>query len=183
MQTYVLDREQIIPLPRHKTFSFFADAFNLELITPPFLHFKVITNPPVKMKAGTLLDYRLSLFGVPFRWQTLIECWTPETSFVDTQLAGPYALWHHTHTFEALTPDQTLMRDRVLYRIPFNIFGRISHALFVRRMLKEIFDYRAAVVAGLLTPDNPELDKITAPQFEHEGSNVVSIEQFRGAKS
>jgi ligand-binding SRPBCC domain-containing protein len=180
MRTDVLEREQIIPLPRHKTFSFFADAFNLELITPPFLRFKVITKPPVTMQAGTLLDYRLALFGMPFRWQTLIESWSPDESFVDTQLAGPYALWHHTHTFEALAPDRTLMRDRVLYRIGFNLFGRIAHAFVVKRMLKEIFDYRAAVVAELLTPDNPELDKITEPQFEREGVNVIPVEQ--GAK-
>lgn len=183
MRTYVLKREQIIPLPRHQTFSFFADAFNLELITPPFLKFKVLTKPPVQMKAGTLLDYRLALFGIPFRWQTLIEDWTAEELFVDTQLAGPYALWHHTHTFEALAPDKTLMRDRVLYGIPFNLFGRLAHALLVERMLKEIFDYRAAVVQRLLTPDHPELDKITEPQFEGEGLKVIATEQFRGAKS
>ena len=183
MRTYVLEREQIITLPRHKTFSFFADAFNLELITPPFLHFKVLSNPPVKMKAGALLDYRLGLFGIPFHWQTLIESWTPDESFIDTQLSGPYAFWHHTHTFAELAPDKTLMRDRVLYRMPFAIFGRIAQRFFVERMLREIFDYRAAVVAGLLTPTNPVLDKITKPQFEGEDFKVISIEQFRGAKS
>src|ERR1044072_1009638 len=146
MRTYVLEHEQIIPLSRHQTFAFFADAFNLELITPPFLQFKVLSPPPVKMHTGTLLDYRLALFGMPFRWQTLIESWTPEASFVDTQLAGPYTLWHHTHTFEALAPDKTLMRDRVLYRLPFSLFGRLAQALLVKRMLKEIFNYRAAFV-------------------------------------
>jgi len=183
MRTYVLDREQIIPLPRHQTFSFFADAFNLELITPPFLHFKVLSQPPVKMKAGALLDYRLALFGIPFHWQSLIESWTPDESFVDMQLRGPYTLWHHTHTFEEMASGKTLMRDRVLYRIPYSLFGRISHGFFVERLLKEIFDYRAAVVARLLTPANPELDKITEPQFEREDLPVISIEQFRGAMS
>ncbi len=183
MRTYELDREQIIPLPRHQTFSFFADAFNLELITPPFLRFNVLTKSPIQLQAGTRLDYRLSLFGLPFHWQTLIESWTPDESFVDTQLAGPYALWQHTHTFEALAPDKTIMRDCVKYRLAFHIFGRLSHALFVKRMLTEIFDYRAAVVAKLLTPDNPELDKITEPQFEREDLHNISIEQLRGAKS
>ncbi len=164
MRTYILEREQIIPLSRSQTFAFFGDALNLEAITPPFLHFRVLTKPQIEMKEGTLLDYRLSLFGIPFYWQTLIERWSPEDSFVDTQLAGPYNLWHHTHTFEELAPNQTLMRDRVLYRLPYGIFGRLTQALFVKRALKIIFDYRKEMAARLLTPDNPELDKITQAQ-------------------
>lgn len=161
MRTYILEREQIIPLPRSQTFAFFGDAMNLEAITPPFLHFRVLTKPQIEMKEGTLLDYRLSLFGIPFYWQTLIERWSPEDSFVDTQLKGPYKLWHHTHTFEELAPNQTLMRDRVLYGIPYGIFGRLAQALFVKRALNLIFDYRKEMTTRLLTPDNPELDKIT----------------------
>jgi len=164
MKTYILEREQIIPLSRSKTFAFFGDAMNLERITPPLLRFRVLSESPSEMKAAALLEYKLKLFGIPFRWLTLIEKWSPEESFVDTQLTGPYALWHHTHTFEAIAPDKTLMRDRVLYRIPYGIFGRLAHALFVKRTLKSIFDYRAETVANLLTPTNPELDKLLAPQ-------------------
>ena len=161
MRTYVLEREQILPLPRATSFAFFGDAFNLELITPPFLHFRVLTRPPVEMRQGALLEYRLSLFGVPFRWRTSIESWSPDESFVDRQLNGPYALWHHTHTFEELATGRTRMRDRVLYRIPFGFIGAIAHALFVRRVLTKIFDYRAEAVARLLTPDNPGLAALT----------------------
>jgi ligand-binding SRPBCC domain-containing protein len=161
MHTYVLEREQIIPLSRARTFAFFADALNLESITPPFLHFRVLTQPPIVMQAGTLLEYRLSLFGIPFHWRTLIERWSPEEAFVDTQVAGPYRLWHHTHTFAELAPDRTLVRDRVLYRLPYGSFGRLAQALFVKRTLKIIFDYRGLMTARLLTFDNPELDKIT----------------------
>lgn len=167
MRTYILEREQIIPLSRTQTFAFFGDALNLEAITPKFLHFRVLTPPPIEMHAGTLLDYRLSLFGIPFNWRTLIESWSPEDSFVDTQLSGPYKLWHHTHTFESLAPDKTLMRDRVLYRLPFSIFGRLTHALMVKRTLNHIFDYRRDMTARLLTPDNPDLEKITQTRFRN----------------
>ena len=135
------------------------------------------------MRAGARIDYRIRVHGIPIYWRTRIAEWNPPHRFVDVQLRGPYTLWHHTHTFEALAPDKTLMRDRVLYGIPFNLFGRLAHALLVERMLKEIFDYRAAVVQRLLTPDHPELDKITEPQFEGEGLKVIATEQFRGAKS
>jgi ligand-binding SRPBCC domain-containing protein len=161
MRTYILERQQVIPLSRARTFAFFADALNLEAITPPFLQFRVLTQPPIVMRAGTLLEYRLSLFGIPFHWRTLIERWSPQEAFVDTQVAGPYRLWHHTHIFEELAPDRTLMRDRVLYGLPYGILGRLGEALFVKRTLKIIFDYRSHMTARLLTLDNPELDKIT----------------------
>lgn len=153
MQTYVLERVQTIPLPRPATFAFFSEAINLERITPPYLHFKVLTRAPIKMAPGTLIDYQLALYGVPFGWRTLIETWEPETRFVDRQINGPYSLWHHTHTFEALGPQQTLMRDVVQYRVEWGPLGDVAHELFVRRMVNEIFDYRAKTVADILKPD------------------------------
>lgn len=150
MYTYVLEREQLIPRPRREVFAFFCDAFNLEHITPPHLRFRILTPPPIKMGAGTILDYGLSFYGLPFKWRTLIEKWQREEEFVDTQLCGPYVLWQHTHTFEEIAPRQTLMRDRVLYRLPFGIFGRLAHRLFVGRALRVIFDYRWETTTKLL---------------------------------
>ncbi len=150
MYTYILEREQIIPRSRAEIFAFFCDAFNLECITPPFLKFRIVTPKPIRMDEGALIDYELNLYGLPFSWRTLIERWQPDEKFVDTQLNGPYTLWHHTHTFEQLGQDQTLMRDRVLYRIPFGIFGRLAHWLFIGRALEVIFDYRARATAEML---------------------------------
>lgn len=150
MKAYLLERIQTIPLPPEETFAFFSDAFNLERITPPFLRFRILTPPPIKMEQGTLIEYRLKLFGVPIYWRTLIEHWMPEKFFVDTQISGPYTLWRHTHTFEEAAPGQTLMEDVVEYIIPFGVFGRLAHTLFVKRMLNKIFDYRAAMTAQLL---------------------------------
>lgn len=166
MQTYTLEREQVIERPRGETFAFFGDAFNLERITPPFLRFRILNEPPIEMGAGTLLEYRLALFGIRFYWKTLIERWSPEESFVDVQLKGPYALWRHTHTFEELSQASTLVRDRVEYQIPYGFFGRLAHTLFVRRVLGKIFDHRARVIARLLAPagHSIEYDARTGPQ-------------------
>ncbi len=150
MHTYILEREQIIERSKAETFSFFSDAFNLEKITPSFLQFRIVTPRPIEMAAGRIIDYRLSLYGIPFRWRTIIESWQPEERFVDTQLCGPYNLWHHTHTFEEIGPNRTRMRDVVLYRIPYGPFGRLAHWLFVRRALNQIFDYRAEMTDKLL---------------------------------
>ena len=156
MRTYVLEREQQLDRPRSEVFRFFGNAFNLERITPRFLSFRILTERPVRMQAGTLLEYKLSLFGIGFYWQTRIEEWQPEEYFVDIQLEGPYTLWRHTHSFEVIDERRTLMRDRVEYAIPYGPFGRVAHALFVRHSLNKIFDYRARETARLLEPNQAQ---------------------------
>lgn len=95
------------------------------------------------MAPGTLIDYRLRLFGIPFRWRTRIVEFEPPRRFVDVQLHGPYALWEHTHEFVPAA-DGTRMRDRVRYALPFGPLGRLAHALVVARTLERIFDFRRA---------------------------------------
>ena len=94
------------------------------------------------MRAGALIEYRLKLHGLPIRWLTRIEEWVPGERFVDAQLHGPYALWHHTHEFEPPATASTLMRDTVRYALPFGPLGEVAHRLFVARDLERIFDYR-----------------------------------------
>jgi len=156
MKIHFLERQQIIPCPRAETFAFFSDAFNLERITPSFLRFRILTPSPINMETGTLIEYRLALFGAPINWRTVIESWIPEESFVDRQIKGPYAYWRHTHTFDVKGPRQTLMQDRVEYSIPLAILGRVAHGLFIKRWLNEIFDYRAVMTAHLLGVDHKE---------------------------
>jgi ligand-binding SRPBCC domain-containing protein len=130
-------------------FGFFADAFNLEAITPAWLRFKVGTPGPIHMAPGTLIEYRLRLHGVPIRWLTRIEAWEPGVRFADVQVRGPYRVWHHTHAFEPHA-DGTLVRDTVRYELPFGPLGRVAHAAFVRRDLERIFDFRHEEVARRL---------------------------------
>lgn len=152
--TAILERVQIVPRPRAEVFAFFEDAMNLERITPPFLRFRVLTPAPIAMAEGALIDYRLSLFGVPLRWRTRIESYVPGESFVDVQLRGPYRLWRHTHTFEDV-PGGTKMTDRVEYEIPLGPLGAAARAIFVRRTLDRIFDYRRDVIAEIYGPAEP----------------------------
>ena len=128
-KTYRLERDQLIPMERDKVFAFFSDAFNLERLAP------------IDIQKDTLIDYRIRLFGIPMRWRTRIERFEPDDAFVDNQIRGPYALWHHTHTFED-TAEGTLMRDIVLYRLPLGPLGALAHWMFVRRTLEIIFNYR-----------------------------------------
>jgi ligand-binding SRPBCC domain-containing protein len=145
---YVLKREQLVRRPRPEVFAFFADAANLQRLTPPTLRFSIRTPLPIVMRPGATIDYRLSLFGAPFRWRTVIEVFEPESRFVDVQASGPYALWRHLHEF-AEVPGGTSIRDRVEYELPFGPLGTLAHALFVRRQLEHIFDYRRRIIDGV----------------------------------
>jgi ligand-binding SRPBCC domain-containing protein len=136
-----LERSQLVPRPRPEVFAFFADAANLEAITPTFLRFRIVTPRPIAMAEGTLIDYRLQLFGIPFGWTTRIEEWVPGERFVDVQLRGPYRLWRHTHRF-ASVPAGTLMQDTVEYDLPLGALGDLAHLAFVRGAVERIFDHR-----------------------------------------
>jgi len=149
MKVHKLEREQLLPHPVEQVFPFFADARNLERITPPLIGFRVLGEEPIEMRAGALIQYKLRLHGLPVDWLTRIEEWEPNTRFVDNQLVGPYRLWHHTHTFEE-RGGGTLMRDTVRYAMPVWPFGELAMPL-VRRDLASIFDFRRDTVEGLLT--------------------------------
>jgi ligand-binding SRPBCC domain-containing protein len=150
MAEHLLERSQRVEVPIEQAFGLYADAHNLEPMTPPWLHFQVRSPGEIAMESGALLNYRLRLHGFPIRWQTLIETWDPPHRFVDTQLKGPYSLWHHTHEFEPVDSGATVIHDRVRYSIPFGPIGELAERLFVRRDLRRIFDYRAAAVERLV---------------------------------
>jgi ligand-binding SRPBCC domain-containing protein len=150
----VLRREQRLPGPPEDVFPFFADAGNLEAITPDWLAFRIVTPRPIEMRVGTLIEYRLRLHGLPIAWLTRIEEWDTDPThprFVDMQIAGPYRLWHHTHEFAPDGEGGTLMRDTVRYALPLGPLGEIAHRLVVARDLAAIFDHRTRRVGELLT--------------------------------
>lgn len=149
MAEHVLRRVQTIARPREEVFEFFSNAGNLETITPPALGFKILTPLPIGIGAGTLIDYTLSLRGLPIKWRTEISTWEPPYEFVDRQLYGPYRQWIHRHTFTATGANETLMEDEVRYRLPFEPFGDVVHFI-VRRELEMIFDHRQKVVEELM---------------------------------
>ena len=105
MKRYRLESELWVPQERNRVFQFFADPRNLERLTPPWLHFEILTSPEVRLRRGALLDYRLRLRGFPLRWQSEIQRWAPPHTFVDRQTRGPYSFWQHQHTFVKKMPE------------------------------------------------------------------------------
>lgn len=144
----MLSTSQWVPLPPAEVFPFFADIANLERITPPELRFHLLTPEPIIMQVGTLIEFRLQLCRVPFKWLTRIRQWQPPHEFLDEQLRGPYRLWLHTHRFQAENGG-TRLEDEVLYQLPLFPLGELAHPL-VRWQLNRIFAFRRQVIASLL---------------------------------
>jgi ligand-binding SRPBCC domain-containing protein len=148
MAEHILRREITIDLPRAEVFDFFSKAENLEKITPPDLGFNIITPQPIAMAKGSIIEYRISMSGIPMNWKTLISKWDPPHEFVDEQLSGPYKQWIHRHTFVEAGADSTVIEDEVRYRLPLEPVGDIAH-FFIERQLKHIFDFREKTVSEL----------------------------------
>ncbi|MBS0189559.1 MAG: SRPBCC family protein [Phycisphaerales bacterium] len=157
-EPYVLEMVQEVPRALAEVFPFFAAPENLEAITPPWLRFRILTPSPIPMREGALIDYRISLRGIPLRWRTRIDAYEPPRMFIDRQIRGPYLLWEHTHLFEEVADGRgvrTRMTDRVRYMpldIPRSVplLGGLVHRLFVRGELERIFSYRRRKLEELL---------------------------------
>lgn len=149
MPVRTLETELFLPRPPEEVFPFFADAANLERITPALLRFRIVSALPIEMGEGTLIDYRLRIRGAPVRWRTRITGWDPPHRFVDEQVRGPYRLWRHTHTFEA-RDGGTLCRDVVEYRAPLDL---LTHRWLVRPDLERIFAFRREALAAIFSEE------------------------------
>ena len=135
---YRLTASVTLSRPRREVFAFFSNAHNLEMITPGFLNFRILTPAPIEMREGAKIDYRLRLHGIPIKWHTNISAWQPDERFVDEQTRGPYRYWHHEHLFDD-ADHQTVMTDVVNYSV---WLGAIVHPLVVKKDLLRVFGYR-----------------------------------------
>ena len=145
---YLLRSESLVERPIDEVFAFFADAANLERLTPPWLKFEILTPTPIDMQPGRLIDYRLRIRGVPVRWQSEITLWDPPHAFADESRRGPYKYWVHNHRFESVDGG-TRVVDEAHYDVPG---GALVHRLVVKRDVQKIFEYRQRQLAELFPP-------------------------------
>ena len=141
MNHHFLKKETLINENIINVFEFFSNAENLDLITPPHLGFKILTQLPIRMNIGTIIDYKIHLNGFPIRWKTEITKWEPPNCFEDTQVKGPYKIWVHEHLFKE-SNGKTIMNDNIRYLSPGGIFEFIPHKFIVKKKVESIFDFR-----------------------------------------
>ena len=141
----IFECEQFVDAPLEIVFAFFAEAKNLEEITPPLLNFQILSMSTPQIQKGSIIWYKLKLRGVPMKWQTLISEWNPPYHFVDEQLSGPYRIWRHTHTFKQVE-GRTLISDRVEYELPFGALGDFLAGRWVANDVNSIFSYRRSII-------------------------------------
>ncbi len=148
MKVHHLEQTQRVAADLADVFGFFGQPENLARLTPPAMKFQTLTPTPIAMKEGAVIDFVVSVAGLPMRWRSLITAYEPPHRFVDEQLLGPYSFWHHTHTFRALPDGGTELGDVVRYALPLGPLGDLAHAVAVRRQLQGIFGHRRQVVAA-----------------------------------
>ncbi|BBO23897.1 MAG: SRPBCC family protein [Armatimonadetes bacterium] len=150
MKVRTLERQILVEEPLSQVFQFFSQATNLQILTPQSLRFEILSPLPIIMKSGVRIEYRLRLFGVPFRWEAEITSWEPEERFVDVQRRGPYLLWEHEHRFRG-TSEGTFIEDRLRYAVPGGPFEGLISWMFVSRQVTKIFDYRERAIRSFFT--------------------------------
>lgn len=136
---------QFVPRDKKEVFNFFSNPGNLKEITPKELNFTMTHMSTEEIQTGTEIDYKLSKYGLPLRWKSLITLWDPQSQFADVQLNGPYSVWHHTHAFYEV-PKGTIIHDKVLLKMPMGPLGFLVYLIFVKSDIKSIFNYRTKVL-------------------------------------
>lgn len=161
MKTYKLSRTQRVNARIEEVWDFFSDPANLNDLTPDNMSFKITSPLPLsRMYEGQIINYKVApILNIPLNWKTEIKEVVPYKKFTDIQLKGPYKLWHHVHTFED-KGDHVIMNDTVEYALPFGILGQLAHSIFVKKRLKEIFDYRFTAVSALFDKKSKRPDNI-----------------------
>lgn len=147
---YELRAEQVVRKNLLDVFDFFSKATNLEIITPQFLNFHILNVSTPDVQEGTIINYSLKLYGIPFRWRTLITNWVPPNRFTDIQIKGPYSLWKHDHFFVAIDENNTKVIDEVIFMIPFPRISNLIVGKWVCGRVREIFEYRQKVIDELM---------------------------------
>ncbi len=153
MADHILESRVWLARERAEVFAFFVDPANLPLVTPPALRLRVVS-PPAPMQAGSVYDLRLAWLGIPVSWRAFIREFDAPYRFVDVQVRGPWARWEHRHRFLE-EGGGTWVDDRVTYRLPLGLLGRVAHRLLVERQIAVAWAYRNRRLGELVAPVRP----------------------------
>lgn len=98
---------------------------------------------------GEWVTFRARHFGVPFELTAHITRFEPPFRFCDEQTRGPFAQLKHTHEFESLGEEATLMRDRIEFKCPLGVLGRVADPLVQRHLRRFLIERAQRLKTGL----------------------------------
>ena len=149
---YSLETKQIIDRPIEEIWSFFTNPKNLNQLTPSDMNFKILSGSSDDFYEGKIISYSINPFKFyNIKWVTEITKIKKNDFFIDEQRFGPYKMWHHEHHFIKNNDNTTTIHDKVIYKLPYGIIGKINHKLFIKKRLLEIFNFRKKTMKQLYT--------------------------------
>jgi len=142
MKIYTLHKKQQLPISLEKAWEFLSNPKNLKVITPDYMSFNIVSNIDRPLYTGQIIQYIVTpLLGIKTQWVSEITHIEEKKYFVDEQMYGPYALWHHKH-FVKKIPGGVELEDIIDYKVPLGWLGQLVHPFLVKPKLEEIFNYR-----------------------------------------
>jgi len=142
MKIYTVHKKQQLPITVDEAWKFLLNPRNLKIITPSYMSFDIISGAEKPMFAGQIIQYLVTpILGIKTKWVSEITHFQEKKYFVDVQLYGPYALWHHKHFIHEIDGGVEL-EDIIDYKVPLGILGQMVHPFLVKPKLEEIFQYR-----------------------------------------
>ena len=142
MKIYTLHKKQNLPISVDEAWEFLSNPRNLKVITPDYMSFDILSGADRPLYAGQVIQYKVTpLLGIKTKWVSEITHVEPKKYFVDVQLYGPYALWHHKHFINEIEGGVE-MEDIIDYKVPLGILGQMVHPFLVKPKLEGIFNYR-----------------------------------------
>jgi ligand-binding SRPBCC domain-containing protein len=150
MGHYIFKRVQTLNSDIETIWSFVSKPENLEKITPDNMKFSILSKSNLEMEEGMLISYKISPFlDINTTWITMITNVIKNEKFIDQQVKGPYKFWHHEHKFEVISSNKVKMTDIITYIPPFGFLGDIANAIFLKKKLKNIFDFRKIILNNI----------------------------------
>ena len=142
MKLYQLHKTQKLPISLDVAWEFLCNPANLSKLTPKEMNMTIISGTDRPMYAGQVLQYSVTpLPGVKTKWVSEITQFEHKKYFVDDQLYGPYAFWHHKHFIHEIDGGVE-MEDIIDYKVPLGFIGQILHPIAVKPKLERVFEYR-----------------------------------------
>jgi len=181
MLNHIFKKTTIINVPVQRLFQWHERKGAVSRLTPPWIDIRLIHHTGgINVRAK--VKFILKFFKISFVWKAEHIEYQKNKFFKDMQVKGPFAIWMHSHLFESHKKNQSVMEDKVEFRLPFGISGKIFLSL-IQKNLERVFAYRHRILKNDLENQPEPQKKLTiliSGASGTLGSVIVPFLQTRG---